>query len=298
MDNIKVDIPNTFNPEEYNKRELEQLKKSSYLSKYLNDNGITWDDVSKNVVLFKSMLVQVEECRKCKGLSDCVKSHKGYVELIEKNGICDIYLKPCKYLLENNKHNEMLDLYVYGRFNDNLLNLNLSNMELFKEDYQYMNAWNQIVQYAPNIDNENGVYLYGSPGVGKTFLMVALCNTLVAANKTVAFVNVPEFISDNKNHIDKNEMDVIKNADFVVFDDIGQESVTNVTRDEILFPLLNARMQNNKATCFTSNLSFDLLYNHFVYSQYGDKEDIKALRVMERIKALSKEVELSGKSRR
>ena len=38
--------------------------------------------------------------------------------------------------------------------------------------------------------------------------------------------------------------------------------------------------------------------NHFVYSQYGDKEDIKALRVMERIKALSKEVELSGKSRR
>ena len=80
MENIKVNIPSSFNPEEYNKKELEKLKKSSYLTSYLEANGITWEDVSKNVVLFKSMMIQVEECRVCKGLNECVKSHKGYIE--------------------------------------------------------------------------------------------------------------------------------------------------------------------------------------------------------------------------
>lgn len=298
MENIHVDIPASFNAEEYNKRELEALKKSAFMNKYIATHGMTWDDVSKNVSLFKNMMKQVEECRICRGLEECVKLHKGFAEFVEKDGICDTYLKPCKYMLASNNQMEIKKRYVYGCFNDELLQVNLSNLVPFIDDLPYKNAWNQIVQYAPNVDSEKGLYLYGSPGVGKTYLMIALCNTLVASGKTVAFVNVPEFISDNKSMINRVDMDMIKNADFAVFDDIGQESVTNVTRDEILFPLLNARMLNHKATCFTSNLNFDALNNHFVFSQYGDKEDIKALRVMERVRALSREFELSGKSRR
>lgn len=298
MENINVEIPSSFNLEEYNQKQLAELKKSTYLSKYLADNNMTWDDVASNINLFKIMMSQIAGCKNCDGLNSCNKVHKGLIEVVRKNKICDITLVSCKHREESLKRQEFLQRYVYGKFSDKLLSVTLKTMQRFDDDLQYMNAWNQIVQYAPNVGEEKGIYLYGSPGVGKTYLLIALCNTLATSGKTVAFVNVPEFISDNKIQINKNDFELIKEADFVVFDDIGQESVTNVTRDEILFPLLNSRMTNNKATCFTSNLSFDDLFNHFVYSQYGDKEDIKALRILERIRALSREVEISGKSRR
>ena len=36
----------------------------------------------------------------------------------------------------------------------------------------------------------------------------------------------------------------IRNAEVVVFDDIGGESVTAWSRDDILLPLMDARMEN------------------------------------------------------
>ena len=53
----KIDRDTAFSPlarryycnaEEYNKRELEALKKSAFMNKYIATHGMTWDDVSKN----------------------------------------------------------------------------------------------------------------------------------------------------------------------------------------------------------------------------------------------------------
>ena len=78
----------------------------------------------------------------------------------------------------------------------------------------------------------------------------------------------------------------LKNCEFLVLDDIGAESVTAWSRDEILFQILDYRMENEKLTCFTSNLNQSQLHQHF--SKIGQTMDeVGVVRLMERINVLS-----------
>jgi len=90
----------------------------------------------------------------------------------------------------------------------------------------------------------------------------------------------------------------IRNAQLTIFDDIGAEAVTSFTRDDLLFPILDFRMNSNKLTCFTSNENIDSLHQHFAVDRYNKNDTLKADRIISRINALSNLVCLSGKNRR
>ena len=89
----------------------------------------------------------------------------------------------------------------------------------------------------------------------------------------------------------------IKKCDLLLLDDIGAETTTPWNRDEILGTILQYRMDNKKATFFTSNLNIKELENHFITSN-KDEEVIKARRIMERVKYLTDELELIGENKR
>ena len=84
------------------------------------------------------------------------------------------------------------------------------------------------------------------------------------------------------------------NVEILLLDDIGAEYLTEWSRDEILEPILNYRMENNLATFFTSNYSIDELEKHF--SLGGNS--LRSRRILDRIKTLAKEVDLISESRR
>lgn len=50
--------------------------------------------------------------------------------------------------------------------------------------------------------------------------------------------------------------------DLLLLDDIGAETVTNWSRDEILGTILQYRMENNLSTFITSNLNISELEGH------------------------------------
>ena len=83
----------------------------------------------------------------------------------------------------------------------------------------------------------------------------------------------------------------------LVLDDIGAESITQWTRDEILLPVLDERMNKGMKTYFTSNYSMEELEQQYRLVNKPNNT-IASLRILERIRTLSKPVELSGKSRR
>ena len=85
--------------------------------------------------------------------------------------------------------------------------------------------------------------------------------------------------------------------DLLLLDDIGAETTTPWNRDEILGTILQYRMDNKKATFFTSNLNIKKLENHFITSN-KDEEVIKARRIIERVKYLTDELELIGENKR
>ena len=102
----------------------------------------------------------------------------------------------------------------------------------------------------------------------------------------------------SENSIMENMIRSLKRADVVLFDDIGGESVTAWSRDEILLPILNERMEKHRLTYFTSNYTIKELEGYFAMDSRGNSDPIKANRLIERIKALTFEKNVKGCNRR
>ena len=80
-------------------------------------------------------------------------------------------------------------------------------------------------------------------------------------------------------------------------DDIGAENVSNFSRDEILGPILQYRMDEGLPTFFTSNLTIEELEKNLSITSSGiDK--VKAKRIVERIKQLTVSISLVSENRR
>lgn len=144
-----------------------------------------------------------------------------------------------------------------------------------------------------------GLYITGSFGVGKTHLLAAIASGVTRSGFTVALCFWPEVISYLKTHFDEayDYMQKLKDVDLLLIDDIGSESITNFTRDDIFLPLMQHRMNFQKATCFSSNLTQEQLLTHFSLTANGE-DKIRAKRIVERIASQAEEVLMKGRNRR
>lgn len=147
-----------------------------------------------------------------------------------------------------------------------------------------------------------GIYVYGKFGVGKTFMLAAIANELAAKDHPSILVYVPEFVRELKNAIHdqslEEKLEMVKSTPILMLDDIGAESMSSWVRDEVLGAILQHRMSHQLPTFFSSNFDPDELKHHFTYSQRGEKEEVKAARLMERVLYLATPVRLDGKNRR
>ena len=145
-----------------------------------------------------------------------------------------------------------------------------------------------------------GLYIYGKFGVGKSYLLGALANELAARHIHSVVVYVPEFLREMKQAIQDQSLpekvDFVKKAPVLMQDDIGAETMSSWTRDEIIGTILHYRMSEQLPTFMSSNFNYEELQHHLSYTQRGEKEVVKAGRIMERIKALTIPVALRGKN--
>jgi primosomal protein DnaI len=163
----------------------------------------------------------------------------------------------------------------------------LTWMTTFIKEYKKGKAW-------------KGLYLSGNFGSGKSYLLSAMINEIVKSGKKASLVYYPEFLRSLKASFGKDfdeQFNYAKNADLLLLDDIGAENVTSWSRDEVLGPILQYRMDEKLPTFFTSNLSLEELEVHL--SESKDKIDkIKAKRIIERIKYITDDIKLISENRR
>ena len=147
-----------------------------------------------------------------------------------------------------------------------------------------------------------GLYLTGSFGVGKTYLLGALANYLADHGHPTTLVHFPSFAVKMKSSIGKNttdqERDKIKQVPILMLDDIGADALSAWIRDEVLGVILEYRMQEELPTFFSSTFTMDQLTAHLAVDSQGNEEPLKAQRIMERIRFLSREVVVSGENLR
>ncbi|MEG0240152.1 ATP-binding protein [Anaerorhabdus sp.] len=281
---------------------IEQLKKNEHIIEFLKRNNCSLDLVEKYPIKFNKWLEVVMKCENCSGLHQCSQPVHGQFTDLEWNGLLTPILRTCRYQAKINKETSHVQNYYICDMPKSFYTLKIEDIQIRGESKDYFDALLKIVEWLKN-PKDKGFYLVGRVGVGKTYIAACAANYFARKGKTVAFIQVPEWISRMKNTFDSTdtfskEIAKIKRADFVVFDDIGAESVTPWVRDELLFPILNKRMEDKKMTWFTSNEDFTSLENHFRNTKQNDQEEMKAVRILERIRALSTEFEVPGKNRR
>ncbi|AHA97757.1 primosomal protein DnaI [Lactobacillus johnsonii] len=166
------------------------------------------------------------------------------------------------------------------------------------------NALNEVAMFLAEFKknkNIKGLYLTGDFGVGKTYILAGVANAIARQGSRVVFLHVPSFIASLGSHFQDNslndEIDRIASAPVLIFDDIGAETLSEWSRDDVLGVILQKRMDNVLPTFFSSNITMDGLNEHFAETR-NSVDEVKARRLMERVRFLSKEVFVGGKNRR
>lgn len=104
-----------------------------------------------------------------------------------------------------------------------------------------------------------GLYLWShTRGCGKTFLASVICNELISRyHAKPKFVSVSDLIAMDKD--DDGRIFELMDADVLVLDDLGQQNNGNKWLEDILFRVLDHRMQSQLITIVTSNVKIDQL---------------------------------------
>ncbi|WP_105955925.1 primosomal protein DnaI [Apilactobacillus quenuiae] len=295
-----------------NKKFGEQFKRLA--KDVLNDRDVnTFLKVNKEKLDHQTIIKSISKLYEFVNERDKVISGKnstipGYEPKLElsKDAINVAYV-PTKSKLASIKDNKMFKRMHLISLPSGLRKVNLEKFYT-DNDHARENAYDDVLQFIGDYEQNHkayhqGIYLYGEFGVGKTFLMAAMANELVRNGYEVMLLHFPSFVTEMKNSIKNNtvakKLDRIKQMPLLILDDIGADDMSSWIRDDIFSVILEYRMQNSLSTFFTSNYSMsDFETKHLKFNNKGDEEPLKAKRIMQRIRFLSKEVKITGDNRR
>ncbi len=149
-----------------------------------------------------------------------------------------------------------------------------SKFELFENRIKIEKDYKNIEKWVDKIDDikYKNLLICGKTGVGKTYLVEAICNRLLNKTKSINFYTA--FALNNvflKYHTTFDEtknalLEAIINCDVLIIDDLGSEPMLKKVNEDYLYLVLNERLTKNKSTIVTTNLTLRSLLE-----RYGDR---------------------------
>lgn len=264
------------------------------------------NEMKKYTSLLEESSKEYYNCKNCKNIFECKNKVEGYAYLPKViNGTLEFDYKACRYKKKIDKENKYHDNTILYSIPDEIKNASMKKIyKTDKKRYEVISLLIDFIKKYKENSHQKGIYLYGNFGCGKTYLIAATLNELAKDGIKSAIVFWPEFLNDLKatfNSPVKSEFNTkynsVKKAPILLIDDIGAESVTSWSRDEILCPILQYRMENKLPTFFTSNLDLKALESRLAVTNKGD-EIVSAGRIISRIKQLTEYKELISKNLR
>jgi len=167
-----------------------------------------------------------------------------------------------------------------------------SPRDTIKENYEI--CMNFVKNFGTQFDN---LLLYGSPGLGKTYLCNCIAKDLldngVLVMYTTAFKLFKAIEDDRFRNSDPTEpnefLQTILDVDLLIVDDLGTEFSTILTSAEF-FNFINTRLINKKPTIISTNLSPKDLIN-----QYSDRIVSRLLGCYTALKFIGKDIRIVKK---
>ena len=229
--------------------------------KYLHSLGLNDEAIKNNIAKIYDFAVDMENCKGCKGLAYCNKEPKHLVNSVSyKGGVVDRNLVPCKKYLEFANFKKRLTVYD---FEEDWLNNTISTVSNIrsKAKISILSEYQKVTKKESN----RWIFIKGNVASGKSYFAATMI--VESARKgdfqSLGFMNVPsrfKELSDlafTKNPRFDDEMDKYKTIELLVLDDFGNEFKSDFVRDNILFPIISARLKNKLPTIITSNYTID-----------------------------------------
>ncbi len=292
-----------------NKQKLETdydlvLEKNPTFKKLVTSLNLPKTYLMKYTTSLEESAHELENCKHCKSILDCQNSYTGHVfypNILSDNLVFN-YI-PCKKKIELDEKNKYKNNIYLFEIPKEIKEASMKNIDLANPDRFQIIKWLKtfLDTYQPRTGMK-GLYLNGNFGCGKTYLISATLNELAKQDHKVAIIYYPELLRSLKVSFGDSEtynekFKLLKNIELLLIDDIGAETMTEWSRDEVLGNILQHRMQEGLTTFFTSNLTIKELEEHFGTSSKGI-DRVKAKRIIERIKQLTEEMTLVSENKR
>lgn len=270
-------------------KHIEQIKSNPLVSDY---------DVNlNNVNDFALYIEEFNHCKACKGLSVCKNTNIGFISKPEDG---TFVMHPCKYKKEaemkSKEHQLIKTLFVSKR----ILNATLDQFELTTPNRKKI--FDYIVQFIQNMENNvfsKGLYIYGNFATGKTFILGCIANELAKHHISSLVIYFPDLVVELKNAIGtprlEELMNYLKSVEVLLLDDLGSENMTPWLRDEVVGPVLNYRLMEEKPVFISSNMdpTTDQIELHY---SMNHQDNLKGARIRSRLEGLVIPIELENAS--
>lgn len=276
--------------EEYREELVKSYLEKAWVKNFLKEFDLDKNYVFENLGLFTRIEEENEPCNNCPGYEKCTKYTKGYKTYLDPYQN-EAFYKSCD---EKQLYDNLMNSYVRRDFMSNWIYADFRK-DLVNNIYR-KGVTMQLLDILTG-SSSKGIYLHGKGDSGKSYIMAAFCNEMIRSNSLkVAFTNVSDFLQDLKkqfntptNNVDEM-VEQLKTVDLLVLDDIGGETSSAWSISEILLKIIDYRNHNNLLTCYTSQLTLSELEDEY------KRKSSKANRLIQKIRAYSKEVELKGVS--
>ncbi|AIO19615.1 Primosomal protein DnaI [Candidatus Izimaplasma bacterium HR1] len=282
-----------------NKEEIVDLiVDDEYLREFFIENDLDTNFIEENLQNLFNFKIEYDKCRNCEGLDKCTQDLIGQEPVIKyEDDKIMYYYKDCVYRVTRREQQAQTEL-INAMFMPKMIQTaSLEDFD-FKRGKNRTYIHNKLTTFITlylNGEKIKGLYLYGQYQKGKTYSLAALANELSKRGVKVIIAYYPDLVREFKSRIGNNTIEELvsrlKTVEILMLDDIGGESPSQWVRDEVLGPILQHRLLDEKPTFFSSNVAQkDLMTLMTLNNQKA--EMMKAARIDARIQSLSDEVEM------
>ena len=214
-------------------------KECNFCGKKLKINDFSWAYVNSDII---NDATYCERCN-CKEASEIWLK---YDLIIETQKQREMLLDKVKHLFKNNN------------LGKRQLDSTFENYKITEQNNQiYKNVKKYVDKLLQNKTN-NGLFITGTYGVGKTYLASCIANELIKNNIPVVFGTLIQLLGYIKetyrdtNISDTEYINLYSNVDLLIIDDLGKEKPTEWVLEK-LFLIVNNRYNNYLPIVITTN---------------------------------------------